>query len=69
MTVTNLEDALHKRPFTPFEVHIDNGKTVHVCHPDYFLFSKSKRTAIIVEDEHFHIVDLDHISSLSAPLK
>ena len=69
MTATNLADALHKRPFTPFEVHIDSGKTVHVRHPDYLLFSKSKRTAIIVEGEHFHIVDLEHISSLSAAMK
>ena len=65
MTTVNIEDALNKTPFTPFDIHIDNGKTVHVRHPDFLMFSESKRTAVIVEGEHFHIVDIEHISAIS----
>ena len=65
MTTVNIEDALNKSPFTPFDIHIDNGKAVHVRHPDFLMFSESKRTAVIVEGERFHIVDVEHISSIS----
>jgi len=65
MTTVNLEDALNKSPFTPFNIHMDSGKIIHVRHPDFLMFSESKQTAVIVEGEHFHIVDVDHISSIS----
>lgn len=65
MTTVNIEDALNKVPFTPFDIRINNGKTVHVRHPDFLMFSESKRTSIIVEGERFHIVDVEHISSIS----
>jgi hypothetical protein len=64
MTTTNIEDALNKSPFTPFDIHIDSDKVVHVRHSDFLLFSESKRTAVIVEGERFHIVDMEHISSI-----
>ena len=65
MTTVNIEDALNKTPFTPFDIHIDNGKTIHVRHPDFLMFSESKRTAVVVEGERFQIVDADHISAIS----
>ncbi len=65
MLTINIEDALNKVPFVPFDVHIDNGRNVHVRHPDFVLFSETKRTAVIVEGERFHIVDVEHVSSIS----
>jgi hypothetical protein len=64
MQVVNIEDALHKSPFTPFDIHVD-GRTIRVRHSDFMLFNKSKRTAVVVEGERFHIIDVDQISSLS----
>lgn len=69
MTTVNIEDALNKTPFSPFDIHVDKGRIIHVRHPDFLLFSESKRTVVIVDGERFHIIDVDHISSLSAPLK
>jgi hypothetical protein len=69
MMTVNIEDALNKTPFVPFDIHIDSGKTVHVRHPDFLLFSESKRMVVVVDGKHFHIVDVEHISSLSAAMK
>ena len=66
MTTTNIEDALNRVPFVPFDIHLDNGKVIHVRHTDFLLFSESKRTIVVVEGERFHIVDIEHISSLSS---
>jgi hypothetical protein len=65
MTATNIEDALHKTPFTRFELHLDNGKTVPVNHQDCGLLTPSKKTAVVAEGERLHIMDVDHISALS----
>jgi hypothetical protein len=63
--VVNIEDALHKSPFTPFDLHMDNGRVVHVKHPDFLLFNESKKTAVVVDGDRFHIIDVEHISSIS----
>jgi hypothetical protein len=65
MKTINLEDALHKRPFKPFQIHMNSGDKIAVKHPELVAFSPSKNTAVIWEGEHFHIVDIAHIGSLS----
>lgn len=65
MKTINLEDALHKRPFKPFQIHMDGGDRIVVKHPELVAFSPSKSTAVIWEGESFHIVDISHIGSLS----
>ena len=65
MKAVNLEDALKKKPFTPFELHVDNGAGLVIGHPECLMFNQSKTTAVIADGEHFHLIDLEHISSLS----
>lgn len=64
MRATVFEDALSTQPFIPFDIVVD-GKTIHVAHPEQVLFNRSKTTAVVVPDEHIHIVDLSHVSSLT----
>jgi hypothetical protein len=64
MKLVNLEAALNKRPFRPFELRID-GAVVRVGHPEQVLFAEGKSTAIVVDpQDHVHILDVDHISKL-----
>ena len=65
MKTINFEDALHKRPFRAFQLHMDGGDKIPVKHPECVVFSDSKNTAVVMEGEHFHIVDVAHIGSLS----
>ncbi len=65
MKPINFEDALNKRPFRAFQLHLDSGDKIPVTHPECVLFSESKNTAVVVEGEHFHIVDIAHIGSVS----
>lgn len=65
MKPINIEDALGKRPFKPFQIHMNSGDRIAVKHPELVAFSPSKSTAVIWEGEHFHIVDITHIGSLS----
>lgn len=59
MTVQQLRAALNAAPFRPFIVHMADGRTLPVRHPDFLLLSPSGRTAFVFEDEdNFSIVDL-----------
>jgi hypothetical protein len=64
MRATNLEDVLNNQPFVPFDINV-NGKVIHVAHPEQVMFNRSKTVAVVVPDEHIHIVDIGHISSLT----
>ena len=64
MKAVNLVDALHRKKFKPFELRLDSGESVSVRHMDCVLFSEDKTVAVVAEGEHFHIVDLEHISNL-----
>jgi len=63
MRLKNLEDALARAPFVPFDVHID-GKLIRVEHPDQVLFNTSRTTVVVApSDDRFHIIDVDRIVS------
>ncbi|HEY3854495.1 MAG TPA: hypothetical protein VGO67_08895 [Verrucomicrobiae bacterium] len=64
MKAVNLVDVLHRKRFKPFELKLDSGESISVKHPDCVLFSEDKTVAVVAEGEHFHIVDLEHISNL-----
>ena len=64
MKLVNLEAALHRRPFRPFEVRID-GEVIVLRHPEQAVFAERKTTLIIVDpDDHWHLLDVDQISKL-----
>ena len=64
MKVVNLEAALNRRPFRPFELRID-GEVVRVGHPEQALFAEGKTTLIVVDpQDHAHILDVAQISEL-----
>jgi hypothetical protein len=64
MRAVDLEDALRTTPFIPFDVHID-GKMISVGHPEHVLLNSSKTVAVMVPNDHIHIVDISRISSLT----
>ena len=69
MTINEFRNALNAAPFRPFIIHLADGKTVPVVHPDYVLVTGQGRTAIISrpQDDWFAIVDLPLISQLEVP--
>jgi hypothetical protein len=65
MTTVNLEDAINTNK--PFTIKMDNGERFSVKHRDYIILSPSKRTALFFHpDDHFEIIDLEHVSSIKS---
>ncbi len=64
LKLVNLEAALNKRPFRPFEIRVD-GETILVRHPDQVLFAERRTTVIVVDPEdHLHLLEIDHVSKI-----
>ena len=60
---TTLETVLKQRPFTPFRLHLSNGNTLDVTHPDGIMVTK-RMLAIAVADsltfvQPMHVVEVE----------
>jgi hypothetical protein len=59
MTVQQLRAAHRATPFQPFTVHMADGRSFHVPHPDFLSMSPTGRTVIIYQDnDEFNILYL-----------
>ncbi|MBM3833009.1 MAG: hypothetical protein FJ403_07010 [Verrucomicrobia bacterium] len=64
MKLSNLEAALNRRPFRPFEIRADAGVII-VRHPGQTMFAEGKTAVVIADQEdHLHIMDVDQISKM-----
>jgi len=67
MTIEQLTTLLHSQPFQPFRIHMADGRSVDVDHPDFLSRSPAGRTVIVYKrDETFEIIDLLLVTSLEA---
>ncbi len=65
MTIEQLRNTLHAQPFRPFRVHLADGRSFGVEHPEFLASSPGGRTIIIFTGgEGFEIVDLLLVTSL-----
>ena len=59
MTIQQLRGAHRAAPFEPFTIHMADGRSLLVPHPDFLAMTPIGRTAIVFEaDDEMHIVDL-----------
>jgi hypothetical protein len=65
MTTEQFRATLHQQPFRPFTIHMADGRTFAVAHPDFVAQSPSGRTVIVIQpDESYSVLDLLLISEL-----
>jgi hypothetical protein len=59
MTTERMLEALRQRPFLPFLLHVADGRTVAVSHPEQAALHPQGRTMIVDQpDESWQLVDL-----------
>ena len=63
-----LQEALRQKPFEPFRIHIADGRSYPVQHPEFLALNPPGRSvAISLDDGGFHILDLLRITGLEFP--
>lgn len=59
MTIEQLRNVHSARPFRPFTIHMGDGRSFRVEHPEFLSHSPTGRTIIVYqEDDRFSILDL-----------
>jgi hypothetical protein len=59
MTIQQLRGTHRATPFRPFTIHMADGRSFSVPHPDFLSMSPSGRTVIVYQkDDSFSILDL-----------
>ena len=65
MTADRLHEYCRAMPFTPFRVHLANGRVIEVLRPDYTLITPSGRYFVHYRDDDSHeMVDVLLINSV-----
>jgi hypothetical protein len=58
MTMEELRKAQQEQPFVPFAVHMANGRSFSVPHPDFFALHPNGRIVVVFEEGGgSHILD------------
>jgi len=65
MTVEQLQATQHAKPFRPYRIHMADGRSLDVHHPDFVARSPAGRTIVVYKaDDTSEIVDLLLVTSL-----
>ncbi len=65
MTVEQLRNVHGAQPFRPFTVHMGDGRSFRVDHPEFLSRSQSRRTIIVHQpDESFSVLDMLLVTEL-----
>jgi hypothetical protein len=59
MTVEQLRSTHRATPFRPFTLHLADGRSLRIPHPDFLFITPAGRAVIVAhEDDSFSIIDL-----------
>jgi hypothetical protein len=65
MTIEQLRSTQSQRPFRPFTIHLADGRSIRIAHPDVMAMSPSGRTLVVFyPDDSLSIVDLLLVTEL-----
>ena len=66
MKPSNLRLHLEATPFKPFNLHLENARTLKVLHPDFASLSPDGWTLVLWAKDGglYEVVDLDAVTSL-----
>lgn len=65
MRPEQLRERLQASPFRPFTIHMANGRSLHVRHPEMLSVSPGGRSAVVWSgEESFDVIDVMLVTSL-----
>ena len=67
-TMNQVRKAMHAQPFQPFTLHLADGRTFVVKHPDFIAVSPNGRETVFVgDDEGIHDIEMLMIVEVETP--
>jgi len=66
MTPVRLREVLRAKPFRPFRLHLADGETVDVVHPELALLTQDSQTVVVVWPQNkLNIIDVPLVTRIS----
>jgi hypothetical protein len=67
-TLEQVRDAMHRQPFLPFTVHLVDGRSILVKHPDFIAIPESPRGRnLTIHDKGLHLIDMGLVVEVHVP--
>ncbi len=66
-TMNQIREAMHAQPFRPFILHLINGRTFRVKHPDFIAVANIREMVFVGDDEGIHNIELPLVIELEIP--
>ena len=66
MTTEQLKSFMSVRPFRPFLIHMADGRSVEVNHPEWIAYAGGRTALVAKPDESFEVIDLLLVPSIEA---
>jgi hypothetical protein len=68
MTIQRLQEVYRARPFKPFNIHMADGRVLHVPHSEFMAMSPTGRTVVVYDaEDNLSILDLLLMSEIRVP--
>jgi len=68
MDVDKLREAMHAAPFQPFTIHVADGRSIHVPHPDFVAIMGTGRTVFVTSSVEstpsYYMIDVPLITQV-----
>ena len=65
MKADDIFELVHAQPFAPFEVHLVDGRSFVIEHPDFIMRTRDNLTLHISADDRTHRVDTKLVLSVT----
>jgi hypothetical protein len=65
MTIEQLARHLHAQPFAPFRIHLADGRSLDVFHPDVLAHGGGRTFVVYTSEEEAETVDLLLVTRLA----
>jgi len=66
-TTEQVRRAMHRQPFWPFVIHLADGRTFPVRHPDFVAVTHRLELFFVADDDGLHELDMNLVAEIETP--
>ncbi len=66
-TMNQVQAAMHSQPFRAFTVHLNDGSSYLIKHPDFISYSPNNREMTVHDEQGVQYIDMRNVSAVHVP--
>lgn len=66
-TINQVQAAMHSQPFRAFTVHLKDGRSYLIKHPDFISYSPDNREMTVHDEQGVHNIVMRNLSEVHVP--